>query len=54
MQEVVDLNPNGGQNFSSGKLSKIDPLVLKSHYNEIMNEPVIRVLILQSFFEITI
>ena len=31
MQEVVGSNPRGGRNFSHGKLSKINPLVLKSH-----------------------
>ena len=29
--EVVGSNPHGGRNLSHGKLSKIDPLVLKSH-----------------------
>ena len=33
MQEVVSSNPRGGQNFSHGKLSKIDPLVLKSYWH---------------------
>ena len=32
MEEVVGSNPRGGRNFSHGKLSKINPLVLKSHY----------------------
>ena len=31
MEEVVGSSPRGGRNFSHGKLSKIDPLVLKSH-----------------------
>ena len=31
MEEVVGSNPRGGQNFLHGKLSKINPLVLKSH-----------------------
>ena len=31
MEEVVGSSHSGGQNFSHGKLSKIDPLVLKSH-----------------------
>ena len=30
MEEVVGSSPRGGRNFSHGKLSKIDPLVLKS------------------------
>ena len=33
MEEVVGSSPRGGRNFSHGKLSKIDPLVLKSHIN---------------------
>ena len=32
MEEVVGSSPSGGRNFSHGKLSKIDPLVLKSHF----------------------
>ena len=31
MEEVVGSSPRGGRNFSHGKLSKTDPLVLKSH-----------------------
>ena len=31
IEEVVGSNPRGGQNFPHGKLSKINPLVLKSH-----------------------
>ena len=31
MEEVVGSSPRGGQNFSHGKLPKINPLVLKSH-----------------------
>ena len=31
MEEVVGSSPRGGRNFSHGKLSEIDPLILKSH-----------------------
>ena len=31
MEEIVGSYPRGGRNFSHGKLSKINPLVLKSH-----------------------
>ena len=32
MRKMVGSNPRGGRNFSHGKLSKINPLVLKSNY----------------------
>ena len=32
MQEIVGSNPRGSRNFSHGKLSKINPLILKSHF----------------------
>ena len=32
---LVGSNPRGGRNFSHGKLSKINPLVLKSYFYRI-------------------
>ena len=38
MEKIVGSSPRGVRNFSHGNLSKINPLVLKSHYNKLINK----------------
>ena len=45
MQDIDGSNPHGDRNFSHGKLSKINPLVLKSALNMWLRYIVINVLV---------
>ena len=50
MEEVVGSRPRGGRNFSHGKLSKIDPLVLKSHiYFQLMHSLMTLILLIDKY-----